>query len=144
MSMELFLECKRDGETASFKRSLFEEIMGRGAVAPQFPLTGVEYADGGALEIDGGEDDDITSLTFSRFGGDTFFDRLWELADRTGSFLWWPGMDRQLAATRDDVANQIDADMVDEMGPPYVVANGKELAEAVLGDADDLDDFEEE
>ena len=51
MGFDLFLNCVRDGETATFKRELFEEIMGRGAVDAKFPLTTVEYIDGGGGDL---------------------------------------------------------------------------------------------
>ncbi|HUO93705.1 MAG TPA: hypothetical protein VMU22_12320, partial [Rhizomicrobium sp.] len=101
MSMDLFLQCARDGEPSMFPRALFEEVMSRGAIDPEFPLSEVLYVDGGCREIDGGERDAISSLSFAHFGGDIFFDRLWELADRTGSYLMWPG-DPSIAVTRSD------------------------------------------
>jgi hypothetical protein len=43
MSSDIFLQCFRDREPATFERAVFEEIFGRGAVNPQFPLTDVAY-----------------------------------------------------------------------------------------------------
>jgi hypothetical protein len=48
VSFDIFLVCVKDGETAVFKRDLFEEIFSRGAINPQLPFTNVVYGDGGA------------------------------------------------------------------------------------------------
>ena len=145
MSMDLFLTCVRDGEPSAFPRTLFEEIMGRGAIRPEFPLSEVAYADGGCREIDGGEAESISSLTFAHFGGETFFDRLWELADRTESYLLWPGDGPSVAITRADVRGKLDPSMVKDLGV-VVVGTGKELAAAIEGDLDleEDEDFDEE
>jgi len=144
MSMDLFLTCVRDGEPSAFPRRLFEEIMGRGATKPEFPLSEVAYADGGCREIDGGEAESISSLTFAHFGGETFFDRLWELADRTDSYLLWPGDGPSVAITRADIMGKLDPKMVKDLGV-VAVGSGRELAAAIEGgfdpeDDEDLDD----
>lgn len=142
MSMDLFLTCVREGEPSTFPRTLFEEVMANGAIAPTFPLSDVVYADGGCREIDGGAGEAISSLTFAHFGGDTFFDRLWELADRTVSYLLWPGDGPCVAVTRSDVLAKLDPSMVKDL-EAVVVGSGKELAAAIEG-AEDDEDFDEE
>src|SRR5215472_14579742 len=141
MSMDLFLTCVRDGEPSTFTRALFEEVMGRGAIDPKFPLSDVLYADGGCREIDGGEGDTISSLSFGHFGGDTFFDRLWELADRTCSYVLWPGDRPSVAITRSDILAKLDPKMVKDLGV-VAVGSGKELSAAIEGGFD-LEDDEE-
>jgi hypothetical protein len=145
MSMDLFLTCVRDGEPSDFPRALFEEVMGRGATDPKFPLSEVLYADGGCREIDGGGGDTVSSLSFAHFGGDTFFDRLWELADRSASYLLWPGESPSVAVTRPDVLSKLDPKMVKDLGA-VVVGSGKELSAAIEDgfDLEDDEDFDEE
>ena len=38
MSFTLFLICMRNGEYATFKRALFEEVLGRQAIDPTLPF----------------------------------------------------------------------------------------------------------
>lgn len=66
MSFDIHLQCFRNGEPATFKRALVEEIFGRHAINFHLPLTGVNYADRGGAEIYGADDgDDIQSLMFN-------------------------------------------------------------------------------
>lgn len=135
MSNDIFLICARKDGPATFKRALAEEIMNRGAINPRLPLTDITYSDGGA-EVSIEEDEDIDGGGFGRFGGRTFYDRLWELADRTGSYLVWPDFPPCLAVTRPEFVAYIDEDTVEAHGPPYVVKSGKELEYAIEFDFD--------
>src|SRR5208282_1877982 len=67
MSFSLFLICMRNGEPATFKTALFDEVMGRQAIDPEFPLYAVKYSDGGCDEIrnDATGEDEIESVSFS-------------------------------------------------------------------------------
>jgi hypothetical protein len=132
MSFDLFLMCARDGEQSSFKRELYEEIMRRDALAPPPDRLDLEYADESGGCVNGDEDEDIASLMFNHFGGDTFMERLWELADRTGSFFVWPGEGRTIAVTRAETISHIFHGLAESLGPPFVVRSGKEL-EYVIG-----------
>jgi len=130
MSFDIYLQCMRNKEPATFKRSLAEDIMNRGAIAPELPLMNISYPDGSCVAyID--EDEDIDGVSFDHFGGDTFYQRLWELADMTGSFLFWPDLGRKMAVTRANVIQHIDDDTVEGHGPPYIVSSGKELEDAI-------------
>ena len=130
MSFDVHLICVRDGKGATFPRELFEEIMGRGAIDPDFPLWAVTYADGGS-QIIGADEENLDGAMFNHFGGDTFFDRLWELADRTNSFFWWPNTHRSVAITRRDIISHIPDGALDGLGEPYFVQTGKELENAI-------------
>ena len=136
MSFDIFVMCARKGEQATFKRALFEEIMGRGALDASLPLTNIEYADGMCVAYYDGQKEDLDSTAFDHFGGDTFWDRLYELADRTGSFLVWPDVGRQVAVTRLEMLDEIYPDVAETLGPPYVVKNGKQLELLVLAGLD--------
>lgn len=131
MSFDIFLICVRNGDAAMFERALFEDIFRRNAIDPRSPLTSVTYRDGGA-EIDGAEDgDEIENIVFNHCGGDTFYAALYELADRSGSVVLWPAAGRQIAVTREAAIAHLPPDLSD-LGPPYVVANGRELAACIL------------
>jgi hypothetical protein len=131
MSFDLTLMCFRNGESATFKRSLVEEIVATGAVNPTFPLTSVEYRDGGGDIYGANRGDDIDHLMFNHFGGDTFMQRIWELADRTGSFFVWPDVGRSVAVTRAETMKHIHADIENDHKPPFIVRSGNELADAI-------------
>jgi hypothetical protein len=134
MSFSLYLICMRDGEPAAFKTSLFDEVMGREAIDPKFPLYDVKYNDGGCDEIRNtfADDDEIESVSFSHFDGNIFFDALWELANRAGAFFVWPGEGRSVAVPNPGVVVHIPADMAG-MGPPYIVKDGRDLYDAICG-----------
>ena len=131
MSFDIFLVCMRNGEPATFKRTLAEEVMNRGAIDPDLPLLNITYADGGGGVAYIDEDEDIDSVSFDHFGGDTFYNRLWDLMDRTGSFLFWPAVGRKLAVTRPEIVSHIDEDTVEDLGPAFIVRSGKELEDAI-------------
>jgi hypothetical protein len=133
MSFDIFLVCVKNGEAAAFTRSLFEDIFSRGAINPRLPFTNVVYGDGGAQIFGADEDEDIQSLSFNHCGGDTFFAALYELADRSGSVVFWPGEERVLAVMSQAMIAHIPADM-DELGPAHVVANGRELQNRIFGE----------
>lgn len=132
MSFDIHLQCYRNGESATFKRALVEEIFGRDAVDLRLPLTDVRYPDGSGGQIFGAdEEDDISSLMFNHCGGATFYDRLYELAHRTRSVLIWPFGDPQSAVT--DVNTIPDSPGLWEgpLGPAIIVHSGRELAEGI-------------
>jgi len=132
MSFDIFLSCMNNDGAQTFKRQVAQEVLGRGAVNEASALYNVEYPDGSGSSVIGEEDEDIDGLMFNHSGGDTFFERLWELADRTGSIIFWPGEDTPVAVTRPDMLQHIPRD--DEgrpMDPQFVVKNGKELQEVI-------------
>jgi hypothetical protein len=133
VSFDIFLQCVRDGMRAAFKRSLFEEIFSRGAIDPQLPLIHVGYSDGHAEIYGADEGEDIGHLMFSHCGGATFFAALYELADRSGSMIFWPSLGRSMAVTRTETIAHLPEDM-GEMGPPYVVSDGHELQDCIFHD----------
>ncbi len=145
MSNEIYLQCAGDGRT--FKRTLFEEIMSKGAVNPKFPLEDITYPDGsGAKEVYANENENLDSVSFGRFWGGMFYERLWELADGTNSFIWWPDAGSPVAVTREDVISQLPEGVLDGEEEPFVVRSGKELEQAVGfgGDPEQGDEDEEE
>lgn len=129
--VELFLTRVLDGKVIRFEREVVEEIMGRDAVDPSSPLVDIEYADGGC-ELIGGDDDSIETLMFDHFGGETFFSRLWELANRTGAFLWWAGNGDGYAVTNRDVLEHLPPDIINSPKLPFVVRDGAALEEAIF------------
>ena len=130
MSFDIFLQCYRNGEPATFKRALAEGIFTRHAINYRPPLTRVDYADGSSAEIYGADEgDEISSLMCTRCGGATFYNALYELAHRTRSVVLWPSGKPVSAVT--DAATLEDLDPAFReapLGPPIVVTSGRELA----------------
>jgi hypothetical protein len=132
MSIDIHLQCFRNGEPATFKRELVEQIFAREASDHRPPLTGVRYADGGA-EIYGADNgDDIQSLMFNHFGGKTFFNALYELARETKSVV--------LMVTESHPIAVADQETIDHLPPgfaslstPAIVSSGRELAAHLYG-----------
>lgn len=133
MSFDIFLACLNNGDMQAFKRELAQEILGRGAVDEGGALERVEYPDGSGSDVycDEGTDN-LSGAMFNHSGGDTFFERLWELADRTGSMIFWPGDGSPVAVTRPEMLPYIPKNEDGEpMEPQFVVKNGKELQDAI-------------
>ncbi len=75
MGLDIFVQCYRNGEPATFKRGLAEEILSRHAINYRPPLTNVDYADGSGAQIYGADEgDDIHGRMFAHCGGATFLD----------------------------------------------------------------------
>jgi hypothetical protein len=131
MSFDLFVTPVRNGDTATFRRSVFEEIFTREALEPSSPLNNVRYPDGSSAEIYGCEADDIDGVMFTHFGGETVFSLIIELAERTGSMIFWPDTRPALAVTRASVIDHIPADCVATIGPAKIVSDARELMDYI-------------
>lgn len=133
MSFDIHLLCYCNGDSATFKRALVEEIFGRDAVHLRLPLTNLDYPDGSGGQIFGADkEDDIHSLMFNHCGGPTFYDRLYELAHRTRSILLWPSGKPMCAVSVGITTSDLDPAFREEpLGPPLVVGSGRELAEGI-------------
>jgi hypothetical protein len=116
MSADIYLRCFDHGEPKTFLRGVFEEIVARNSVASQFPFTRVCFPDG--IDIYSGDSDALDGLTSSLYGGEFFFQSLYELADRTR--LIWPDILPALAAANPTVVGHVPADMLDGIGPAEV------------------------
>jgi hypothetical protein len=123
MSFDLFVQRFQNGEVATFPREAFEEIFGRDALDPKFPIEGVAYPDGSHAEIYGNDADHLDSLMFTHFGGDRVFALIFELAERTGSVIYWPDEAPSLAVTDATVIAHIPADCLRSIGPAEVVSD---------------------
>jgi hypothetical protein len=131
MSFDIFLVCFKNQELATFPRALVEEIFGRHAIGPQFPLTDLDYTDGGGA-IYGAEEDSVDGLMFNHCGGPTFYNAMLELADRTGSVIQWLAEGTSLVATRSEVMDHLPSGYLDDFGPACIVTTHEELTKAII------------
>lgn len=140
MSLDIFLHCYRNGEPATFKRALAEEILSRDAIDYCSPLTDVNYLDGSGARIYGADaGDDIHDIMFAHCGGAMFLDTLYELADRTRSVIYWPFGSPLCAVTNATTIEDLNPGFREKpLGPPFIVTSGREIYEAILrsGSAD--------
>lgn len=135
MSLDIHLQCFRNGEPATFKRALAEEIFSRDAIDFRPPLTNVTFAGGGGAEIYGAdEEDDIQSLMFTHFGGKTFFDALYELARQTKSVAFMVTKVLPVAVTDAETISHLPLGFTDGMSSPVIVSSGHELEACLYRD----------
>lgn len=87
----------------------------------------VDYPDGGGADVYAGVDAEIAHIGFGHFGGDTFFEALYQLADRTKSVVYWPGRAPSSAITDPVMLQHVPKYWEDAVGPPQLVRNGVEL-----------------
>jgi hypothetical protein len=107
MSFDLYVQRFQNGGIATFPRSIFDDIFSPGVINPDFPLMQVEYEDGSHIEIYGNDAEDLDGLMFTHFSGEIVFARIFELADRTGSVIYWPDTAPALAVTNPAVIAHI-------------------------------------
>jgi hypothetical protein len=133
MSMELFLICIEGVGQATFKRAVAQEILGRDALESKRVLDyRVDYPDGSGAEVCCAEGDDLESICFDRFGGEIFFDRVWELADRIGAVIFWPAPGPSTAVTHPAMIDRLPDELRgDEDMPVVVVRSGGDIYNAI-------------
>jgi hypothetical protein len=130
VSLSLILACVENGKPATFKRALAIEVLGRGAIESSDVLYSVKYIDGGG-QVYCNDGDEIHHMSFNHFGGNTFFDRVWELADRVGAVIFWPAPGPSTAVTRAEMFERLPSEFHQEGFEPFVVSSGGELAVAI-------------
>jgi hypothetical protein len=131
VSFDLFVQRFQHGAVATFSRSLLDEVFGRGAIRATLPLKAVEYPDGSHAEIYAKDGEELSSFMLSHFGGETVFERVFELADRTGSIIYWPDVRPALAVTKSGVIEHVPQDCLSSIGPAEIVANAKALMDYI-------------
>jgi len=133
VSFDIFLQSFRDGEVATWSRSLVEETFGQrivlGDVADNFFR--VNFPDGGGSDVYLGSDRDVCGMMFNHSGGAEFFDALWKLADRVQGVIFWPDTRPVFVVTDAATVPHIPADMLAAGAPPLIVKSGAEIVAAI-------------
>jgi hypothetical protein len=131
MSFDIFLQCYRNGEPATFKRSVVKEIFGPHAYGdPDF--SNVTFPDGSGSCVYVTDADDIQGMMFNHCGGNDFFQALYKLADRTKSVILWPDTRPSFAITDEATLAHLPLDFEQDFGPGQIVRNGRELQEYIF------------
>jgi hypothetical protein len=131
MSFDIFVQCFRNGEMATFKRTVFEEIFGPFIVSREPKFARVQFSDGGGAEIYLDDSDEQSSLMFNHCGGDAFFDALYQLTDRIKGVIHWPGEGPSSVVTDAAVLAHLPADFVEGVGPPALVHDRDGITDAI-------------
>ncbi len=132
MSFDLFVACWRKGEPAEFARTELDRILGADVTKRDDGFVRVAFPGGGAdVYVDEGPS--VHSLCVNRPGGEALLDAVVALASVTGSAVYWADGPPCLAVTDAGVVAHLPPDMVAELGPPFVVATGRDLLAAIEG-----------
>ncbi len=122
----------QNGETAPFKRAIFDEIF-----APHIVLgreDGVwrlAYPDGSGGEVYGVDKEDIDCVMFTHCGGDALFDGMLLLADRIKGVIHWPGEGVASVITDPAVMAHLPQELIESIGPPALVHDRAGIYETI-------------
>lgn len=133
MAFDIFLQCYRNGEPATFKRSVVDEIFAPYAFGdPELTMVTFPDGSGSCLYLDQG--DDIQGMMFNHCGGDEFFEALYQLAARTKSVILWPEAGPASSVITDpETWKHLPEFWHDGSGPPRVVKSGLEVQDCIFG-----------
>jgi hypothetical protein len=131
MSLPVFFQRYQNGELATIKRSVLIDILGSAAVMDGPNIGAIRFSDSDGGEVYGADNEDIEQLSFDEGDGKKFFDALWEIADRTGAFMYWIGDGSCSAVTDKAILDHVPADVLADTGPAKIVKNGKQLSKCL-------------
>ena len=131
MSFDIFLAHFQNGEVTSFKRDVFDELFDAFVVGRRDAgFMRVRFPDGGAdIYVD--DTELLSGMMFNHCGGDEFFDALFELARRTSSVIFWPGIGRTSVIADPAVLSHLPADFIKSCGEPVLVHDRDGITDAI-------------
>lgn len=132
MSFDIFLQFYRNGEPATFKRSVFDEIFETETDQNDPDFVQPEYPDGSGGDIYVGEND-IQCIMFNHCGGDIFWAKVYELLYVTQSLVFWPAGGPAAVVGRADALKHLPSGFDEMFGKIHVVANARELEALIYG-----------
>ena len=132
MSFDIFLQRYRNGEAATFKRSVFNEIFETETDRRDPDFVQPEYPDGsgGDIYVD---ENDIQCIMFNHCGGDIFWAKVYELLYVTQSLIFWPAGGPAAVVARADTLKHLPSGFDEMFGKIHVVANARELEALIYG-----------
>jgi hypothetical protein len=130
VSLDLFVDRFENGQSIGASTDEFERVFG------PFEVERDETCSFRRLRFnDRGEADAYISgagaFMFNHFGGEEFFERLFEFLAETGSVAYWPGADCAAAVASSMSLSQLPADMRRSLRPA-VVHSHSELMQRIL------------
>ena len=132
MSFDIFLQCYRNGEAATFKRAVFDEIFETKGDRIERDFVQPRYSDGsgGDIYVD---ENDIQCIMFNHCGGDMFWAKVYELLYVTKSVIFWPAGGPASVVASTEALKHLPADWSDGMGKVSVIHNARELEALIYG-----------
>lgn len=132
MSFDIFVQCFRNHEVATFKRAVLEEIFGPYVVDRRPSFMRAEFPDrGGGAEIYSDDEDDLDSVMFTHGGGDPLFDAIYRLVDRIKGVVYWADLPPCCAVTDAATLSHVPVDFIEGCGPAVVAKSGAEIIAAI-------------
>ena len=132
MSFDIFVQCFRNGEVATFERAILEEIFGPHVVDRRLNFMRAEFPDrGGGADVYSGDEDDLRSVMFTHGGGHALFDAIHRLVDGIAGVVYWPDIGPCSAVTDSATLPHLPADFLEACGPPVVAKSGAEIIAAI-------------
>lgn len=132
MSFDLYIQCFRNGETASFPRQWLYEAFGAYASERiELNVMVLSYPDGGGGDLYPDKGDDVHSFSINRPRGELMFDDLFALMRRAGLALYWPSLEPSLTVTDACVIAGLPKDMVELVGPATIASSGADIIAAI-------------
>ncbi len=135
MSFDIFMQCFRNGEPAPISRELFESIFLPHATHPESYKADpgyftVKYPDGsgGAIYCDDVEKSGCVMV--NHCGGKSFWADFWELADHTGSVIFWPSEKAESVVTNEATLKELPKDVPD-FAAAKIARDGDEVAAVI-------------
>ena len=152
MSFDIFLQCFRRGEPATFERRVFDEIFLPYCTRPDSYRSdpgemNVEFPDGSGGQIYPGseigdptderaeahksrDNSKIQGVMFNHCGGGQFFQAMYELADRTSAVIFWPSEGPSTVVTKEAVLKELPDDFP-KLAEAKIVHNGADIVKAI-------------
>jgi hypothetical protein len=128
MGFSLHIFPFHNGEQREFERSLLLDIFGPDSDLERSNFAQIEFPDGsGAGEIYGVDEETVTSIMFTHFGGFRFYEAVWRLADRTSALIVWPGSKGNFAVTKAETLEHTPPELHALQKPIKVATSVQEL-----------------
>jgi len=131
VSFDIFLQCFRNQELAGFDRAVFDEIFGPYIVERDETFVRLCYPDRGCADIYVRDTPTIDSMMINHFGGEMFFEGLYELAQRTGSLIHWPSEEDASVVTDRETWTHIPTVFTNEDAHPTLASNWRQMVDAI-------------
>lgn len=137
LSFSIYVQRFWNGERATFPRSYIEETFGLNIVSrePKFGCMVLEYpAEGHAGDVYVGSEEQIDGFSINRPGGDRFplfWSSILHLMQKAGLVLHWPSTGPSLTVTDLALVEHVPSEMLEAIGPAFLVSSGAEILEAI-------------
>ena len=128
MSFEIYMEAFQNHESFDYEREIVEDIFA--PLISERDRDNWKLSAGGVVRID--EAPKVSGFSVGRPpGADAFWDGLLAIMQRTPSVLFWPDEGRTACVADAAVIPRLPPDMLEAVGEPFIVSNGREIIRAI-------------